>query len=92
MAYLCILESNLNDIVSPFLHRISTKYLNLTPGEIQVANLVRQGKSSKEIADLLNLSVRTIEAYRDSIRKKMGLKNKKANLRTHLLSFQEYRT
>lgn len=85
--YVQILESNLNDIVSPFLLRVSNKYRNFTPMEMRVADLVRQGKTSKEIAGLLNLSPRTIEFHRDNIRKKMGLKNEKINLRTHLLTF-----
>jgi len=86
--YVDIIESNLNDIVSPFLRRLSNKYLNLTPTEIKVANLVRQGKTSKEIAELVNLSIRTIEFHRDNIRHKLGIKNKNINLRTQLLSLQ----
>lgn len=82
-----IMESNLKDIVSPFLHGLSNQYINLTPREIRVANLIKQGKTSKEIAELVNLSPRTIEFHRDNLREKMGLKNKKINLRTHLLSF-----
>lgn len=54
----------------------------------KTANLVEQGKTSKEIAKIVNLSARTIEFHRDNIRKKMGIKNKKINLRTHLLSMQ----
>lgn len=83
-----ILESNLKEIVSPFLSRVSMNLLNLTPTETQVANFVKQGKTTKEIADMLGLSPRTIESHRESIRKKLGIKNKKSNLRTHLLSFQ----
>jgi PAS domain S-box-containing protein len=87
-AYVDILESNLNDITSPFSRNISSKFYNLTPSEIQVANHIKLGRTSKDIAELLNVSPRTIEAHRENIREKIGLKNKKANLRTHLLSLQ----
>jgi PAS domain S-box-containing protein len=85
-AYVQLLESSLGDIVSPFLRRISTQYLCLTPTEIQVANLVREGKSTKEIAELLTTSRRAVEFHRNNIRDKLGLKNKKTNLRSYLLS------
>ncbi len=81
-----IMESTLNNIVSPFLHRVSLDFLNLTPSEIQVANLVKFGKTTKEIAGILNLSGKTIEFYRKSIRKKVGITNKGINLQTFLSS------
>jgi PAS domain S-box-containing protein len=84
--YLNILESNLNDITSSFSVRLSSKYLNLTPTEIQVTNLIGQGKESKEIAELLNSSPRTIAFHRERIRKKLGLRNKKTNLKAYLMS------
>ena len=87
-AFLNILEGNLANIISPLTRRLSSKYMSLSPTEIQVANLVKDGKTSQEIADLMNLSPRTVEFHRDRIRKKVGIKNEKANLRSFLLSLQ----
>jgi len=84
--YANIVESNLEDIISPFSRRLSIKHLKLTPAEIQISNLIKQGKTTKEIADLLNLSDRTIETHRKNIRRKIGIRNKSENLRTHLLN------
>jgi len=86
--YASIMKSNMMDIISPFIHRLSYKYLNFTPSEIQIASLIKQGRRTKEIAELLNLSARTIKFHRENIRKKIGINNSKANLRTHLLSLQ----
>ncbi len=85
-----IAESNLNDILSPFLRGVSLRFRHFTPTEIQVANLVKQGRATKEIAEVLNLSTKTIEFHRENIRKKVGIKNQKVNLRTFLLSVQDY--
>ncbi len=86
--FIDIMESNLNRIVSPFGRKLSSRFLGLTPGEIQVANLVRHGNTTKETAKLLSLSVRTIAFQRANIRKKIGIKHKKASLRSILLSFE----
>jgi DNA-binding NarL/FixJ family response regulator len=84
-----ILESNLNDIVSSFARELSSKYLALSPTEIQVANLINEGKQTKEIADILNLSANTIVSHRYKIRSKLGLKNKKVNLRAYLRTIKQ---
>ena len=86
-SHLDIIEENLNNITSPFLRNIAAHYLNLTPKEIQVANLVKDGKTTKEIAELMTLSARSIDFHRDNIRKKFDLKNKKTNLQSFLSSF-----
>lgn len=88
-SYVNILESNLEEIATPFARELSAKMLKLTPAEIQIANFVKQGKSTKEIADLLNLSPKTIEAHRKNIRNKLGIRNKKSNLRSYLLNIGE---
>ena len=85
-AYVSILESNLSDITSAFSRRLSLDYYNLTPAERKTANFIRQGKQTREIANLLGLSPRTVEAYRLNIRNKLRIQNQKVNLRTFLLS------
>ncbi|MES0448077.1 MAG: helix-turn-helix transcriptional regulator, partial [Desulfobacterales bacterium] len=81
-----IIESNLKEIVSPFLQKLALKYSGFTPKEIQIAGLIKQGKTTKEIAELFNLSTRTIKFHRQNIRAKLGLKNQRKNLASHLLS------
>ena len=85
-SYVGVLESYLKDIVSPFSRNLHAKFLNLTPSEIRVANLVKEGKTTKEIAGLLNSSKRAIDFHRNNLRDKLGLKNKKANLSSYLFS------
>lgn len=89
MTCLNMLESNLNDIVSSFAKELSSKYLALSPTEIQVAILIKEGKQTKEIADILNLSTHTIVSHRYKIRSKLGLKNKGVNLRAYLQSLKQ---
>ena len=84
--YINVIELHLKEIISPFTRRLASKYVNLTPAEIQIATLIKQGKTTKDIADLLNLSLRTINFHRENIRDKLGLKNEKVNLRSHLMT------
>ena len=85
---LATLESNLEEITSPFLNTLDAKYLKLTPMEMQVANHVKTGLSNKEIAELLGISKGTVTIHRHNLRKKLGILNKKINLRTHLMSLE----
>ena len=90
MVYLNVLEANIDDITSPFAHKVSSKYFRLTPAEIQIACLIKDGKTTKQIAELLNVSLRTIESHRQNIRVKIGAKNRKIGLRSLLLSMQNH--
>ncbi len=83
-----IAVNHLNDIISPFLSRLAAINLLLTPQEIEVAAMVRQGKSSQEIADAIGVSLATVSFHRKKLRRKLGLSHGGANLRTYLLSLQ----
>ncbi|MBW2357044.1 MAG: helix-turn-helix transcriptional regulator, partial [Deltaproteobacteria bacterium] len=69
--------------------RLASRIYNLTPKEIRVANLVRAGCTTAEMADLLCISKNTVMFHRFNIRRKLGLANKKISLATHLLNFEE---
>jgi DNA-binding CsgD family transcriptional regulator len=88
-AYVDAVESNLKNILSPLRRKLSSQNLNLTSTELQVADLVIDGKRTKEIAALLKVSQKTIAVHRRNIRRKLGLRNTKTSLRAHLLSFQK---
>jgi DNA-binding CsgD family transcriptional regulator len=85
-SYLDMLEKSLDQIIEPFLRSVSAQYLTLTPTEVTVTNLIKQGKTTKEIAAMLNMSIRTVETHRYNIRTKLGLKNSSINLSTYISS------
>ena len=81
-----IIERNFRDISSPFLKSISSEYFRFTTKEIEIVSLIKDGKTTKEIAQILYIGKRTVDSYRDNIRGKLRLANKKVNLKTYLLS------
>lgn len=83
-AHVHMIESSLKGIVAPFAQQLSSKFYNLTPKEILVANLIREGKTTKEIACIMNLSRFAIDTHRAHLRRKLGLKSEKTNLRNYL--------
>ncbi|OPY02879.1 MAG: aerobic respiration control sensor protein ArcB [Syntrophorhabdus sp. PtaB.Bin184] len=85
-AYLDIVTANLNEIISPFLNTI--RQLNLTPREIEVASFIREGRTTKEIAQILGVATSAVDSHRNNMRIKLGLNKKKINLRSYLLSLK----
>ncbi len=86
--FLSIVESHLYEITSPFINRLSEKFIGLTPMEMRVADLIKEGRTSKSIAQILDLTEATIIFHRNNLRGKLGLKSKKVNLKAYLQSFR----
>lgn len=81
-----IIETHLNDIISPLLQSFANAKIMLTPQEMQVAGLVKDGKTSKEIAGILHIAETTVNFHRKNLRRKFSLTSQGANLRSYLLS------
>jgi PAS domain S-box-containing protein len=85
--FLDIIKANINEITSSFSRKLKLEFADLTPREIQVADLIKQGRTNKEIARLLNITASGVDFHRRNLRKKLNIKGKRINLRSHLLSF-----
>jgi PAS domain S-box-containing protein len=85
--FIDIIKSNIDEITSSFSRRLTLEYNELTPREIQIANLIRQGRTNKEIGRLLDITPSAVDFHRRNLRIKFNIKGKKTNLRSHLLSF-----
>ena len=81
-----ILQANIQDMINAGADTHFDKYRHLTPTEVHVADLIRQGLSSKEIAEALKVSPSTINIHRNKIRRKLGLLNTKTNLQSFMLA------
>lgn len=74
------------NIISGFSFKLSSELLGLTTKEIRICDLIRQGKTSKEISKIERVSRKTVETHRQNIRKKLGISNTRTNLHSYLLS------
>lgn len=86
-SYIELVEKNLNKITSRYTRRLATAFENLTPAEIEIAQLVMNGRTTKDIADTLSRETSTIDFHRHNIRRKLSVASR-TNLRSYLLSLQ----
>jgi DNA-binding NarL/FixJ family response regulator len=84
--FIDIIETNIDEIISPFYKNLILRYSSLTPTELNITSLIKDGNTTKQIAKILNISPKTVDTHRKNIRRKIGIENKKINLRSHLLN------
>jgi DNA-binding NarL/FixJ family response regulator len=84
--YVNMLKTNLEEITSPFINRLSVSYNSMTPTEISICRMIRNGMRTKEIAEMRGVSEVTISRHREKIRHKLQITNQDVNLMTFLQS------
>jgi len=84
--YAEMLQNNLEEITSPFISKLSLSYHSMTPTEIAICNMIRNGMRTKEIAEMRGISEATINRHREKIRRKLKITNQDVNLATFLQS------
>jgi PAS domain S-box-containing protein len=80
------LSANLAEMTSTQNQGLPARFTVLTPAEMEVANFVKHGRTTKQIAGLMHVSTRTVDMHRLNIRRKLGIHRKGTNLRSYLLS------
>lgn len=83
-SYLDMLRDRMNGLADADQGCLSSLLLRLTPRELEVCRLIRTGRASKSIADLLNTSFETIQTHRKNIRRKLGLRGRSISLASFL--------
>ena len=85
--YVALLRDNLEGITSPFADKLSRAFMSLTAVEIRICQMIRDGLTTKEIAEMRHVSPATVARQRERIRHKLGLTGTDANLATYLRTF-----
>jgi|GEM_PF-419111 len=86
---IALVESLIEEIVYPLTKKRPSALEQLTSRELQISTLIKEGKTSKEIADLLCISKKTVDYHRANIRRKLCLGNdleNSGNLRSYLIA------
>lgn len=86
-SYISLLKRNLQEITSPFTSKLSKDFMSLTTAEIQICDMIKNGFSTKEIAQLRHIAPATVNIHRERIRRKLEITNKNINLTTYLHNF-----
>ena len=81
-------EAAFNNADKDFLKHIREQHPDLTPSDLRLCAYLRLNLSSKEIAPLLNISVRSVEVKRYRLRKKLQL-SREVSLSDYILGFQQ---
>jgi len=82
--YLSVLQNNLQKLTEGFGASLSRKLFRLSPREIEICNFIKHGMSTKDIAECLDVSIKTVENQRNSVRKKLGISKEQINLAAFL--------
>ncbi len=77
---------SISEILSDFPMKLINTGIDLTETETQVAVLIREGKTTKQIAHLLCVADNTVTFHRQNLRQKLGLTGKREGLRAVLQS------
>ncbi|MDP2954644.1 MAG: helix-turn-helix transcriptional regulator [Chloroflexota bacterium] len=84
--YVEMLQTNLEEITSPFISQLSLSCHSMTPTEIAICNMIRNGMRTKEIAEMRGVSEATVNRHREKIRRKLKITNQDVNLAAFLES------
>lgn len=79
-----LLRDNLEELTSSFVSDLSRRFQSLTPAEIQICSMIKNGLRTKEIAELRRIAPATVNRHRERVRQKLGLTNSDTNLATFL--------
>lgn len=79
-----VVRTGVQEITAPFAQNLSSSLVGLTPRELSVAALVKEGKTSAQIAEILGMSENAVAFHRQNIRRKLGILKKNINLCSYL--------
>ncbi len=83
-SYIAMLERDLDEIASPFIDKLKAAFSKLSPRELEICYMIKNGMRSKEIAEFLNIAPATVNKHREIIRRKFELVGSEDNLASFL--------